>query len=82
MRTLDQLEARRERCEDRSVGGYLLDRALGTFPVAQVRQIHRMQYLNIRPSATLYEQEMSACLKRFSLSGKAPSRPPTHHKCA
>ena len=68
--TLDTLERRQESREDASVADYLLLRSLGRVGPAVARQTARKQYVNIVPSATLYEQEMPACLRRFSPCGK------------
>lgn len=68
--SLDALEKYREGCEDDSVSDYIMKRSLGIDNVTRSRQNARRQYVNICPSATLYEQETSACLKRFSTTGK------------
>ena len=70
--SLDELEAQRVTREDDSIDEYLIKRALGVEPVTRSRVAARRQYVNICPTATTYEQEMPACLKRFSISGKVP----------
>jgi hypothetical protein len=70
--SLDELEAQRVTREDDSIDEYLMKRALGVGSVVHSRVAARKQYVNICPTATIYEQEMPTCLKRFSLSGKVP----------
>lgn len=68
--TLDSLERQRALCEDGKLSEYILQRELGYYQCTASRQVARRQYVNIRPTETLYEQEIPACLKRFSPCGK------------
>ena len=74
-RSLDELEARRSALQDDSIDGYLMRRTLGMEPVGCARQTARRQYINVCPTATLYDQEVSASLKRFSPCGQVATRP-------
>lgn len=78
-KVLDRLECNRRLCKDDSISDYLLRRSLGLGEQRNARVQARRQYVNVCPTATLYEQEMPSFLRRFSPSGKVSH--PRKHKC-